>query len=82
MLDWKSFKLPCLSRSSLHGEAQASSEGVDALEYLMTLWSFMRDPPQDPRSDETAKAAGSSALVVDAKALYDAAQRENVSNIS
>jgi hypothetical protein len=42
----------------------------------------MLDPRQDPRRDETMQKANRSALIIDAKALFDAAQREHVGRIA
>ncbi|CAL1145140.1 unnamed protein product [Cladocopium goreaui] len=58
VLDWRSYKLPRISRSSLNSEAQACAGAMDALEYLLIFWH------------------GCSALVVDAKALYDSLKAE------
>ncbi|CAK0812099.1 unnamed protein product [Prorocentrum cordatum] len=43
-------------------------------------YSLMLDPTRDPRLNGTMTVLGKSALVVDAKALYDAAQKPHVHN--
>jgi hypothetical protein len=76
ILEWKSYKLPRVARSSLHAETQAAAEGADALEFCKVFWSLCRTPWADVRDDEH-RSTGPSALVVDAKSLYDALQRES-----
>ena len=78
MVDWSSKKLPRVSRSSLNSEAQAASTAVDALEFIKVFYSLMLDHRRDPRKDETMQMLGVSALVIDAKALYDAAVKDGV----
>ncbi len=78
VVDWRSFKLTRVSRSSLSCEAQAATAGVDALEFAKCFWSLCLNSYLDPRSDYTMQVIGTSALVIDAKALYDAAQKEHV----
>ena len=36
VLDWRSFKLNRVSRSSMNAESQAAAEAADALEYIKT----------------------------------------------
>ena len=78
IVDWKSFRLPRVSRSSLHCEAQAASAAQDALEYVKCFWTIMRIPDADPMLDSTMHQSNSSVLVVDTKALYDATKRDGV----
>jgi hypothetical protein len=80
VFDWRSWKLPRVSRSSLASEAQAAAGGVDALEFAKCFWSLSLDDRRDPRADHTMQVLGTSALVIDAKALYDAARKEHVHN--
>ena len=77
VVDWKSFKLPRISRSSLHSEAQAASAAQDALEYVKCFWATMLNPDLDPLEDASMHGT-QSALVVDAKALYDATKKDGV----
>ena len=76
VLDWRSYRLPRVSRSSLNAEAQACAGAMDAMEYLMTFWQGcfntafnLRDPGVEGKINE-------SALVIDAKALYDSLKAE------
>jgi hypothetical protein len=82
LLDWKSSRTPRMSRSSLNSEAQSAATGVDAMEHVMATWSLARFPGLDPRADDTLRAAGSAALVVDAKALYDTLGREHMNSVT
>lgn len=61
VLDWRSYRLPRVSRSSLNAEAQACAGAMDAMEYLMTFWQgcfnaafTLRDPGLEGRIEESA----------------------------
>ena len=82
VVDWSSKKLTRVSRSSLNSEAQAAATAVDALEFVKTFYALMLDPRRDPRQDSTMQDLGMSALVVDAKALYDAAVKDGLSSVT
>ena len=79
ILDWRSFKLPRVSRSSLNAESQACSAAMDALEYLLIFWEgcIRHDFQLRQVDDFTPEMA--SALVVDAQALYDSLKAETPS---
>ena len=76
ILDWRSFKLPRISRSSLNSEAQACSAAMDALEYLMIFWHGCMVHDFDLRYLDTQDIAMQSALVIDANALFDSIEAE------
>ena len=76
VLSWRSFKLTRVCRSSLAAEAQACATAVDELMMLKTMVSLIIDPMQDPKAVETSRCIGTSAVVIDAKALFDALQRK------
>ena len=80
VIDWRSWKLPRVSRSSLSSEAQAACGGVDALEFVKTFISLCEDNRRNPMADLTMQQLGPSALIIDAKALFDAAQKEHLHN--
>ena len=80
VVDWRSWKLPRVNRSSLSSKAQAAVGGVDALEFTKCFYSLCLDDRRDPNADWTMQCLLESALIVDAKALYDAAQKERVHN--
>jgi hypothetical protein len=46
MLDWRSWKVTRVARSSLNSETQAAVEAADALEYTKTFWNFLHQPEQ------------------------------------
>ena len=76
ILDWRSFKLPRISRSSLNAESQASAAAMDALEYLLLFWHGCVHQDFELRKVNDTKVEMPSALVVDAKALYDSLKAE------
>ena len=71
VLDWRSWKLPRVSRSTLSAESQAASEAADSLMYTTLFWNliFRALMPLDNMS--TGYLTNSPKLIVDAKALYD-----------
>ena len=76
IVGWRSFKLSRVCRSSLSAEGQGCSTALDELMMLKTMCSLMFFPDQDPRDAGTAASFGSSAIVIDAKGLYDALQKD------
>ena len=71
LVDWRSWKLPRVARSSLAAESQAASEAADALLYVSTFWKLIWSPYLALDDAETPKLHHSPRLVTDAKALYD-----------
>ncbi|CAL1132261.1 unnamed protein product, partial [Cladocopium goreaui] len=78
VLDWRSYKLSRISRSSLNSEAQACAGAMDALEYLLIFWHGCVTPCFELRHLDVHDIQIQSALVVDvdAKALYDSLKAE------
>ena len=76
VLDWRSYRLPRVSRSSLNAEAQACAGAMDAMEYLMTFWQGCFDVAFELRNPGETGRIQESALVIDAKALYDSLKAE------
>ena len=76
-LDWESFKLPRGSRSSLNAETQAAATAADALESVKTCWGLLKDPTKT-LLDPALQLDRRSALVVDAKSLYEALHKESI----
>ena len=75
ILDWRSFRLPRVSRSSLNVESQACAAAMDSLEYTRTLIQGYLN------ADYTLQSPGEwviskTALVVDAKVLYNSIRAE------
>ena len=75
ILDWRSFKLPRISRSSLNSEAQACSAAMDALEYLMIFWHGCMVHDFDLRY-LTLKTLRCNQHVIDANVLFDSIEAE------
>ena len=68
-----------MSRSSLNAESQACSAAMDALEYLLTFWEGCVRHDFQLRQLDSFSSEMPSALVVDAKALYDSLKAETPS---
>ena len=71
LVDWRSWKLPRVARSSLSAEAQAASEAADTLLYTCIFWKLIWMPHLDLEAPATAHLPHRPCLIVDAKALYD-----------
>ena len=71
VLDWRSFRLPRVARSTLSAEGQAAAEAADALYFTSLFLKAFFEPGLDLASPTAAQLENQSALVVDAKALYD-----------
>ena len=78
VLDWRSFKLPRVSRSTLSSESQAAAEATDALYFASLFLRCILDPATSLNSDKAVKLKYPSALVLDAKALFDVVQRDEL----
>ena len=78
VIDWRSWKLARIARSTLSAKSQAASEAADALLFTNTFWSLIWRPWQPLDRVETAQLPNSPKLVVDAKALYDLLIRPEV----
>ena len=71
IVDWRSWKLQRVARSTLCAESQAASEAADALLYTVTFWNLVWQPWLGLDTQEVTKMPLQPRLVVDAKALYD-----------
>ena len=78
LVSWRSFKLPRVCRSSLSAESQACATALDELMMVKSMVSLMLSPDQDPRDELTAAECGESAMIIDAKALYDSLQKDGI----
>ncbi|CAK9071706.1 unnamed protein product [Durusdinium trenchii] len=65
ILDWRNFKLPRISRSSLNAESQACSAAMDVLEYLLIIWEGCLNSDFQLRQVSELKPSLPSALVDD-----------------
>lgn len=71
VVDWRSWKLQRVARSTLCAESQAASEAADALLYTTTFWNLLWTPQAPVDALETSQMPTRPRLIVDAKALYD-----------
>ena len=83
IVDWRSYKLPRVARSSLSAEAQAAGGASDTAEYISRFWSIIFDPAPSLRERlQEVSALKKSTLITDAKALYDARHKETATSAS
>ena len=78
VLDWRSFKLPRVARSTLAAESQAASEAADCLHYTVCFYKALLDPDLKFNSKDAFLWPNKPALVVDAKCLYDLLARDEL----
>ena len=78
VLDWRSFKLPGVARSTLSAEGQAAAEAADTVYFTSLFLKLIFEPGLDLASPTAAQREQPSALVVDAKALYDLLTRDEL----
>ena len=82
LVDWRSWKLPRVARSSLAAQSQAASEASDALLYAAVFWKLIWSPYLALENSRTPKLAHSPRLIVDAKALYDLLTKQDLQTAS
>ena len=80
MISWQSAKLQRKARSSLSAEAQALSECDQELTFTRLAWSEFCGIKVDLRQPCEAVKQITAALVIDAKALYDIAQKRDLNS--
>ena len=78
MIDWRSWKLPRIARSSLAAESQAAGECADALLYVSTFWELIWIPNLPLDASSTATLPVAPAMIIDAKALYGLLVKDEV----
>eukprot|EP00435_Cladocopium_sp_Y103_P017102 s4775_g4.t1 len=78
LLTWRSFKLNRVCRSSLSAESQACATALDELMMIKSMVALMFDPTKDPLLPQTAADCGESAIIIDAKALYDSLKKDGI----
>ena len=69
-------------RSSINSELHAASACVDSIEWAKSSLALLGDTDLDPRDEDTTKQVCPYALVVDARALFDATQKTSVAKFS
>ena len=77
VLEWKSFKLPRVARSSLAAEAQAAGAAADSVEFIVRFWNELMNPGLDLKTNLAMDNSSlQPVLITDAKALYDTYHRD------
>ena len=71
LIDWRSWKLARVARSSLSAESQATAEAADALLFTCLFWRLIFNPDLPIDHDASAQLHHPPAHVIDKKALYD-----------
>ena len=79
LVDWRSFKLPRVARSSLSAEAQAAGQACDALEFACRFWEHLLHPRAPLQELLAMPSSLSPTMITDAKALFDSFHREGLS---
>ena len=81
VLEWRSFKLPRIARSSLSAEAQSAATAVDSTEFVVRFWHMIFNP-QDSLKDtlQVKNPTLSPTFITDAKALYDSYHRDAINH--
>ena len=78
LVDWRSWKLARVARSSLSAESQATAEAADALLFACLFWRLIFNPSLPIDHDASAQLLHPPAHVVDAKALYDLLVKDEI----
>jgi hypothetical protein len=78
LIEWKSWKLKRVCRSSLSAECQAMAEALDTLNFVRFFWQILtgksKVTPKIDQDHELTQAPMSS-LITDCKGLFDAVNR-------
>lgn len=77
-MDWRSWKLARVARSSLSAESQAASESADALLFTCLFWNLVFHPHLPLEESSSAQLQHRPAQVIDAKALYDLLTKDEI----
>ena len=80
VLDWRSFRTPRVTRSSLAAEAQAGGQAADSVDFACRYWHALMHPDLKLKGLLKAPSTLVPTMVTDAKALYDSYHREGVSS--
>ena len=78
VIDWRSWCLPRVARSSLSAESQAASECVDSLLFVTTFWKILWQPHLALEDEKTPVLVHPPSMVLDAKALYDLLTKDEI----
>ena len=78
ILDWRSYKLARVARSTLAAESQAAGEAADSHLFAATFLKATTVPDYQFDNEGAFAWFNASALIVDAKALYDVLHRDEL----
>ena len=81
ILDWRSFKLPRVARSSLAAESQAAGCASDATEFACRYFEHLLKPQLKLAELLQVKSSLQPTMVTDAKSVYDSYHRESMSSV-
>ena len=81
ILDWRSFKLPRVARSSLAAESQAAGCASDATEFACRYFEHLLKPQLKLAELLQVKSSLQPTMVTDAKSVYDSYRRESMSSV-
>ena len=80
-LEWKSFRLPRVARSSLAAEVQSAAQAVDATEFVVRFWHLIFNPHDSIKETLSVKNPTLAPIfVTDAKALFDSFHRDAINH--
>eukprot|EP00435_Cladocopium_sp_Y103_P029592 s669_g7.t1 len=77
VIAWRSYKLTRICRSSLAAESQSCATAIDELMIVKSLYGMLVNRDLEVKSNDLAKGT-KSAAVIDARALYDAINKETI----
>ena len=81
VLDWRSFRLPRVCRSSLSAEVQSAAQAIDSTEFVIRFWHMVLNPNATLRQTlDVSKPTLSPTFITDAKALYDSYHRDAINH--
>ena len=81
VLDWRSFRLPRIARSSLAAEAQSAAQAVDSTEFVIRFWHMTLHPNATLKETLAIDRPSLAPIfVTDAKALYDSFHRHAINH--
>ena len=81
ILDWRSFKLPRVARSSLAAESQAAGCAADAKEFACRYFQHLLKPHLKLADLLQVKSSLQPTMVTDAKFVYDSYHKESRSSV-
>ena len=82
LIEWRSFKLPRVARSSLSTEAQAFGQAADMVEFMCRYWICLFSPPSKLKECLDQRSDLEPVMITDAKALYDSYNKEGLTGSS